>query len=218
MSADPLSGNHRVTLTTADAKALGYTVTGVTYDSTLTFSNTTNIFEYTGTPTPGEYDFRNVAEHELDEALGIGSALTGLANNAVIPTTTSFAAEDYFRYSAAATRGITTNPNAVIYFSYDGGATSVAVFNQNNNAGGNSFADRNDWVYGNSGCPAQAPGPFIQDAIGCPNVVIKLTGTSPEVKTLASLGWDLAIPEPGTLLLAAGAFAAALLRRCWKHR
>ena len=39
-------------------------------------------FEYTGVPTPGLWDFQNVFEHELDEALGITSALTRVANNA----------------------------------------------------------------------------------------------------------------------------------------
>jgi len=42
-------------------------------------------FEYTGVATPGLWDFQNVFEHELDEALGITSALTRVANNAPLP-------------------------------------------------------------------------------------------------------------------------------------
>jgi hypothetical protein len=57
-------------------------------------------FEYIGVPTPGLWDFENVFEHELDEALGITSALTRVANNA--PPSPSFDSEDYFRYSAGA--------------------------------------------------------------------------------------------------------------------
>ena len=75
------------------------------------------------------------------------------------------------------------------------------------------MADRNAWVYANNACPAQSPGPYVQDAIGCPKVVIQWDGTIPEVKVLASLGWDMATPEPGALVFAAAGLGLLIWRR-----
>jgi hypothetical protein len=210
-ASDPI-GNGTVLVRSAEAKALGLVNPngGTTPDSTLTFSSTAN-FEYTGVATPNAYDFADVAAHELDEALGIGSALTGIPNNAAPPACASkgtsgtcYEAEDFFRYSAPGTRDLTTDPTAVVYFSYNGGTTSVAQFNQDNNAGGGAGADRNDWIYGNGGCPAAAPGPYIQDAIGCPNEAIAVgQAGSPEFIALDTLGYDAA-PEPASILLFIG--------------
>lgn len=216
-STDPLkadNGSGNVTLTFANALALGYSVPAVQYDSTLTFTNNSNVtFEYNGVAASGKFDFIDVAEHELDEALGIGSALTGLANcptgaTSCLPaTTTSYYSEDYFRYSAPGVRAITTSSSASVYFSYNGGNTMVAQFNQNN-----SFGDRNDWIYGDSGCPAASPGPYIQDADTCPNNAVKLTANSPEVAVLGSLGWT-PVPEPGVAWLIAAGLTLIVVKR-----
>jgi uncharacterized protein (TIGR03437 family) len=177
-----------VFLTTSNARALGFSAS-VSLDTTLILSNAVS-FEYSGQPSQTAYDFMDVAAHELDEALGIGSALTGLQNNAPVPKDFYFA-EDYFRYSASATRDITTNPSAVVYFSYNNGKTNVAQFNQEYSAAGDTNLDRNDWSYGDSGCPAKSPGPYIQDAIGCPGVAIPVAQAgSPEVIVLNTLGYD----------------------------
>jgi hypothetical protein len=177
-ASDPL-GRGTVLLSTANARAIG--LPGSTsVDSTLTFSNSVT-FEYNGVPSSGAFDFMDVAAHELNEALGIGSALTGLANNASIPSN-DYEAEDYFRYSAAGTRDITTNKSAVVYFSQDGGTTNVSQFNQDN-----GFGDRNDWIYGNFGCPAATL--HIQNATGCPNQAV-VVGSGPEVIVLNALGYN----------------------------
>ncbi len=180
---DPI-GQGDLYLTTANARALGFTANAAV-DSTLTFSNAV-IFEYTGIATSGASDFLDVAAHELDEGLGIGSALTGLQNNAPIPSD-DYANEDYFRYSAASTRDITTNPNAVVYFSYDGGNTNVAQFNQAYSALGDSDLDRNDWIYGNSGCPSATV--HVQDAILCTGQAVAI-GSGPEITVLDTLGYE----------------------------
>ena len=190
--SDPLlggsdHGSGNVDLNTANARGLGLSA-NVALDSTLTFSNTSNTFEYTGVPASNLYDFMDVATHELDEALGVNSSLTGLNDNSAIPSNTDFGGEDYFRYSAVATRSITTSPSAVAYFSYNGGTTNVAQFNQENNDG-----DRNDWVYADNTCPPQAPGPYIQDAIGCPDEAVAVgQAGSPEIIVLSSLGFNAA--------------------------
>jgi hypothetical protein len=180
--SDPIGGG-TVYLTTANARVLGFTA-NTSVDSTLTFSNSVN-FEYNGVPNSNSYDFLDVAAHELDEALGIGSALTGLPDNAAIPTD-GYEAEDYFRYSAAGTRGITTNPSAFVYFSYDGGNTNVAQFNQAYSALGASDLDRNDWIYSNSGCPAAIV--RVQSALLCDGQAVA-TGSGPEITVLNSLGY-----------------------------
>lgn len=192
-ASDPL-GNGEVTLTTADARALGISQAEVTgnltpqNDSTITFSSHSDVaFEYNQIATAGRYDFMDVAAHELNEALGIGSALTNLQNNGTTPTG-DFAAEDYFRYQTGATsRDITLNPNADVSFSYDGGKTDVAQFNQDNN-----FGDRNDWIYGDGSSPPSNP--FVQDATEFSGqvapVLISSAGQTPESTVLSVLGYD----------------------------
>jgi len=120
---------------------------------------------------------------KLDEALGIGSSLTGLANNSALPSPFEAEAEDYFRYSSTNTRAITTNPNPSpnppgVYFSYNGGSANVAQFNQDNNNG-----DRNDWIF--TWLPRGRR--IMFDAIGCQNQAVPV-GTAPEVIVLNSLG------------------------------
>jgi sugar lactone lactonase YvrE len=185
---DPI-GNRTVFLNTANARALGLTA-NTAVDSTITFSNSVT-FEYNGVAVSGEADFLDVAAHELNEALGIGSALTGLADNAPIPTGDYFP-EDYFRYSAAGTRAITTTPSAIVYFSYDGGHTNVAQFNQAFTAQGASGLDRNDWVYGNFGCPAATV--YVQNALQCLGQAVVI-GSGPEITVLSALGYDSSIPQ-----------------------
>ena len=180
---DPI-GQGDIYLTTANARALGLTA-NTAVDSTLTFSSSV-VFEYGGVATPGAADFLDVAAHELDEALGIGSALTGLADNAAIPSD-GYVAEDYFRYSAPGTRAITTNPAAVVYFSYDAGNTNVAQFNQAYSALGDSDLDRNDWIYGNIGCPSATV--HVQDAILCLGQAAAI-GSGPEITVLSTLGYE----------------------------
>jgi uncharacterized protein (TIGR03437 family) len=186
-ASDPI-GMGDVFITTADARTLGFAA-NVTVDTNITLSNSVT-YEYTGKATPGAYDFMDVAAHELDEGLGIGSMLTGLSNNAAIPSD-YYEPEDYFRYSAAGTRDITTNPNAVVYFSYDGGTTNVAQFNQAYSALGDGDLDRNDWIYGNYGCPVATP--HIQDAITCSGQAVPVGQFgSPEVTVLSALGYNSA--------------------------
>jgi hypothetical protein len=95
------------------------------------------------------------------------------------------------------TRGITTSGTANVSFSYNGGVTDVAQFNQQGGTPGN-FIDRNDWIYANAGCPASPPGPFIQNAFGCMNEVSPLLAPgTPEFQVLAALGYDpVAVPAP----------------------
>jgi sugar lactone lactonase YvrE len=187
-ASDPI-GSGNVLIATANARALGITA-NTPVDSTLTFSDTA-VWEYNGIPSQSTVDFMDTAAHELDEALGIGSALTGLADNAAIPTD-DYVPEDYFRYSAVGVRAITTNPNAFVYFSYNGGNTNVAQFNQAYSAQGDFGLDRNDWIYGNFGCPAGTV--YVQDAISCYGQAVPV-GSGPEITVLSTLGYDSSVSQ-----------------------
>jgi hypothetical protein len=204
--ADPIGNGTMSFIRTADAEAIGLANFAGT-DSALTFSNAVNTFEFTGVATPGLFDFQNVFEHELDEALGIGSALTHIVNNGPLPT--SFEPMDYFRYSAAGNHFLSTSPTAAVFFSFNA-STDVVQLNQNDMACGhagspNDFVDRNDFLnWPSSGCVAPA-NPNVQDAIGFPDQVAPYGFGSPEFAVLETLGWSpaaqVATPEPGTLAL-----------------
>jgi hypothetical protein len=219
---DPLLGNDPfMFLRTAYARALGLP-SPMTVDSAIFFSNSAN-FAYNSVPTPGAYDFGNLFSHNLNEALGIGSQLTGKANFGALPGI--FEAEDYFRFSSGASCGgtaspchlVTTDPNANVYFSGDNGVTNVARFNQDFN-----FGDRQDWIYGNGVCPAgpaTPPGPFVQDAVACTNTAITFGPNSPGFAVLMALGYDTAVPEPASVLLCAAGLAllAGVRRRIFNR-
>ena len=199
-ATDPI-GDDVVFVVIANARALGLSANAAV-DSTLTFSNSV-IFEYNGVPVSGAADFMDVAAHELDEGLCIDSALTGLADNAPLPPG-GYRPEDYFRYSGPGTRSVTTNPNAVVYFSYDSGNTLLAQFNQD------SGLDRNDWIYANFGCPAATP--HVQDAIGCFGQAVAI-GMAPETTVLSALGYDsnisptITFAGPGNVTIGVAPFA-----------
>jgi hypothetical protein len=120
-----------------------------------------------------------VVEHEIDEVLGLGSALKDVTTPAV-PWP-----EDLFRWASSGVRSYsanasTTNPCAApsAFFSIDGGTTPLDEFNNCNNGG-----DYGDWV---NHTPAQ-----VQDAFtggGGTSLAI----TSPEVRALDVIGYSVA--------------------------
>jgi hypothetical protein len=122
-----------------------------------------------------------VVEHEIDEVLGLGSALHGTTTPAD-PWT-----EDLFRWASPGVRSFaantsTTHPctsTAASFFSIDGGATDLNEFNDCNNGG-----DYGDWI---THTPSQ-----VQDAFTNFSGSPSLSATSSEVRALDVIGYTIA--------------------------
>jgi hypothetical protein len=126
------------------------------------------------------WDLMDVTEHEINEVLGIGSALSDVNGN--LPFPSGYASpEDFFRYDQNGNRSFTTNSTAQAYFSLDG-KTLYARFNQT--FGG----DYNDWYsFFGGGNP-----PRVQDAFTLPGQTPDL---NVELIVLDVLGYHLLIPK-----------------------
>jgi hypothetical protein len=174
-------------------------------DTIVTFNNSLPFYyRTTSTPNPAaaikptEFDFLAEAEHEIDQALGIGSTLTcipsithtcsGLLPNIVEPL-------DLFRYDMTSTkllpvRSFTLNTSARAFFSIDGdvvagipgipGAPGTTPEFNNQDV----TADFHDWVTGTG----------VQDAVG-PSGRIANLGPN-EIRALDVIGYDLVGATP----------------------
>jgi hypothetical protein len=123
-------------------------------------------------------------EHEIDEILGLGSALQGTTTPAD-PWT-----EDLFRWASASVRSFAANPSntnpcsmstPAAFFSIDGGTTDLDDFNNCNNGG-----DYGDWI---THTPPQVQDAFISGGSGSPSLSV----TSPEVRALDVMGYSLVL-------------------------
>jgi hypothetical protein len=160
---NPVNGDSNIKIRQANARALGFSVSGGT-DSTIGLNTSICNLSRTGTQDNTKYDLMAVACHEIDEALAFGTALNNLNNGDPSPTTIE--SDDLYRYSAAGTRSYDTALATNSYFSIDGGTTNLSRFNQKQ--GG----DFSDWF------STGAHTPQIQDAFGTqgstPNLVVEL--------------------------------------------
>lgn len=144
------------------------------------------------------YGLESTAEHEIDEVLGLGSALPDCNDSGPSPCTSASSPypdpEDLFRYTGP-DQFASINVNCAdtitpAYFSYTG-ATDITDFNTACNG-----ADWADWSTGSS--------PQVQDAFGQP-------GEDPayganEIAAMSAIGYTLAAPEPGTWILMLASF------------
>ncbi len=136
---NPVTGSMNINIKTANARALGIGLFPPSGNSDGVIGLNTHITDIGSPGTTGQYSLLSTTEHEIDEVLGLGSALSGLAGGNPLP-------EDLFRYTVGGSRSfVTSGDNA--YFSIDGGATDLVRFNQGNNAGG----DYGDWWSHNGG-------------------------------------------------------------------
>ena len=188
-SVSARSGGSTMAISTAAAKAMGLVADSYYTGTDSTISLNTSLMNLTRTSiNPALYDLQAVVQHEIDEALGLGSGIGGEAR-----------LEDLFRYTGAGVPTFTATGDDA-YFSIDG-TTLLARFNQN--AGG----DYGDWWSFGGGQTPQ-----VQDAFGTPGATPNL---GVELTALDVIGYNLvAIPEPAAAPLAFGAITAFwVLRR-----
>lgn len=242
-SPDPVNTSDAVIITSPEGRNLGFDTPGVilpnsnindatgggTYDSEIALN--TSITYPPGPNNGSNYDLQAVANHEIDETLGIGgtgSTLTGSGSltapvgdldlyryTCSIPVTTLIAtltcpADDVSRtYSASTPSGETPTS----YFSINGGLTVLSFFNQT------AGADYGDWlsdcsnltVCQTNGLP-QGFNPQVQDAFGIPSTDPSLGPN--ELAAFNAIGYQLVAPEPGTFaLVGAVLLGAGFLRR-----
>ena len=154
----------------------------------------TSIMNLSSTQTdPTKYSLFAAVSHEMDEALGFGSALNGLTNGAPTPTGPVLP-EDLFRYAAGGARSLTTSVSAAAYFSLDG-TNDLAQFNQYQ--GG----DFGDWYSYNVSVVPQ-----VQDAFLGPGVNPVL---GVELRGLDVIGFTRIIPASTNAPVLSGALVSA---------
>jgi hypothetical protein len=199
-SGNPVNGNTQIEITSAEGRNLGFNTPAVVagaggpYDTIISLN--TSLTSPPNAAGGSFYGLESVANHEIDESLGIGG--TG----STIPQSGSLLGPvgdlDLFRYSAPGVRSYsntqTTTPYS--YFSINGGNTVVSYFNQTNGA------DYADWL--SNPIPAGF-GPQVQDAFGEP-------GTNPalgpsELLAFNAIGYQILAPEPSSLILFGSALA-----------
>jgi hypothetical protein len=195
------------------------------YNAVITLTNASDTWYYDnvgGSPT-GLYDIYSAVEHETDEVLGTSSCISTGSSTGKLTDPCDFfggtgtpSAVDLYRYNSAGSLAVnanyigTTGATAGAYFSWNGGTSNGAngfVYNTQKN--GNDYADFL------ANCPA---GPLsIQDAQGCPGQEAGqtiLNDGGAEINILNAVGYDLAAPEPGTMLMfGVGLTAIGLLKR-----
>ena len=181
-----------VMLTSAEARALGFSTAAGT-DGSIEFTSNSGI-QFADTRTAlngGNYDLTGIAEHEIAHLLGFDSAIdSGGSIKTVL---------DLFRDSAPATPSFQAGQPA--YFSLDGGTTDLASFS----IGGLGQYQASHWLQGSGGLLDPAVTAGHEESI-----------TPLDITALDVLGYNLAgvaVVEPASMLLLASALLMLTLRR-----
>lgn len=218
------ANNTTIRLTTANAKALGFTPTLGNADGNCLalcdgFIQFNSDFAFDLDPADGigagMFDFIGIAAHEIGHALGFISGVDVLDFNSP-PVGGPFFADqftfvntlDVFRFStASAAQGAIdfTVGSAAKYFSIDGGATAIAGFST-----GSFHGDSRQASHFKDGL-----GLGVMDPTAGPGELLAITGN--DVLAFDVIGWDLrpAVPEPSSwmLMIAGFGMAGAAVRR-----
>lgn len=203
---NPVTGSSMINVKTPNLRALGLLGPPSSADGTVMVNTS-----LTNPGSPGSalsYSLISVVEHEMDELLGLGSALPNtnagsFATVGAAPSNSPFP-EDLFRYTAGpgGTRtfsaGSPCSGLGNAFFSINGGTTDLAQFNNACNGG-----DFGDWAVVGS--------PKVQDWQATPGANPSL---GVELVALDVVGYDLVdAPEPGTFFLVGSALLSVVFLR-----
>jgi len=188
------NNNFFLNVTRANAKALGYNLTGL--DGTITINAAALPFlqaSRDGGIAPDKLDLTTIWEHEIGHVLGFVSGVEIVDGN-LDPSLDPFAFDvfrlysmlDLFRYSAPGVLDLRVGHQP--YFSIDGGVTSIVPFSSGVNNGGDGWGAAHFYLRDtNLMNPALFPGESFD--------------LSPiDITAFDVIGWNR-IPEPGVLEL-----------------
>ena len=165
------AGGRAVGLNTPPAMfADGSVGQGGPYDAIVTL-NSAAPYQMNRPPSPSNFDAQRSTEHEVDEAIGLGSRLGGNGSD--------LRPQDLFSWSSPGNRNISTSGTR--YFSINGGVANIVNFNQDPDG------DLGDWF--REQCPQTHP--YVQNAFVCAGQYSDISATSPEGINLDVIGYDL---------------------------
>jgi hypothetical protein len=165
------AGGRAVGLNTPPAMfADGSVGQGGPYDAIVTL-NSAAPYQFSRPPSASNFDAQRSIEHEVDEAIGLGSRLGGNGSD--------LRPQDLFSWSSPGNRNISTSGTR--YFSINGGVANIVNFNQDPDG------DLGDWF--SEQCPQTHP--YVQNASVCAGQYSDISATSPEGINLDVIGYDL---------------------------
>ena len=161
-------------MTRSQAKALGTIPDDTAEDGTTRFG-AGHPFTFAGPITPGTYDFRGIAAHEITEVMG----RLGISGGTISGTPNSFSLIDNFSYTGSQTKGLLGGPGN--FFSIDGGTTLLKLCNDPTANG----LDSRDWAPGTDDAFNQFSNPGVVNAV-----------SAVDLRLMDMLGYTMAVPTP----------------------